>query len=203
MSDHDKVLIDIPPDIPPHRGFEHTIELEGGAKPVVTTLYHHPKKFKDEIERMIQELLEKGWIRPSSSPSASSVVLVKKDGTMRMCVDYCVLNKKTVKNRYPIPRIDELLDELHGAVYFSKIDLRSGYHQIRMREEDVEKTAFRCHYGHYEFLFMPFVLTNALATFQLCMNKLPICFLEKSFVCTSYLETSSVIGMDDSSVSFG
>ena len=142
--------MDIPPGIPPHRGFEHKIELELGAKPVITTLYHHPKKFKDEIERTIQELLEKGWIHPSSSLFVSSVVLVKKkDGTLRMCVDYHALNKRTIKNRYPIPRIDELLDELHGAVYFSKIDLRSKYHQIRMREKDVEKTAFCCHYGHY------------------------------------------------------
>ena len=119
--------MEISPGITPYRGFEHTVKLEAGVKPVITTPYRHPKKFKDEIEKTIQELLEKEWIRPSSSPFASSVVLVKKkDGTMR--VDYRVLNKKTIKYRYPIPWINELLDELHGAVYFSKINLHSGYH---------------------------------------------------------------------------
>ena len=124
---------DIPPRIPLDRGFEHIIELEEGAKPVITTPYCHPRHYKEEIEKTINELLDMGHIRPSSSPFAYSVVLVKKkDDTLRRCIDYRALNKRTIKNRYLIPRIDELLDELHGAVYFSKIDLRSGYHQIRV-----------------------------------------------------------------------
>jgi hypothetical protein len=105
--------------------------LEEGAKPMITPLYCHPRRFKDEIEKAIKELIAMGQIRPSNNPFASTVVLVlKKDGTMRMCIDYQALNKKTIKNRYPIPQIDELMDELHGAFFFSKIDLRFGYHQI-------------------------------------------------------------------------
>lgn len=118
-------------------------------KPVIITPYKNMKKFKDEIEKTINKLLEMGHIIPSSSPFASSFVLVKnKDGTMRICIEYHMLNNKTIKNQYPIPRIDKLIDELHGAVYFSKIDLRSRYHQIQVREEDIHKTTFICHYEH-------------------------------------------------------
>jgi hypothetical protein len=146
IDKHSKEFGPIPPGVPPDRGFVHIIELEEGEKPVITMPYRHPNKYKDEIEKAIKELLDMGHIRPSSSPFASSVVLVKKnDVTMCMCIEFSELNKKTIKNRYPIPRIDELLDELHGAVYFTKIDLRSGYHQIKMREEDNPKNDFRCH----------------------------------------------------------
>jgi hypothetical protein len=145
--------------------------LEEGVIIVITTPYMNPNKYKDEINKAIKELLYMGHIRPSSTPFTFSVVLVKKkDGTMCVCIDYRELNKKTIKNRYPIPRIDELLDEIHRVVYFTNIDLRFGYHQIKMREQDVPQTAFRCHYGHYEFLVMPFGITNAPTTFQYCMN---------------------------------
>ena len=125
LEKHQKVFEEIPPGLPHKRGLEHSIELEG-AKPVITTPYRHPHNYEEEIEKTIKELLEMGHIQPSCSPFASLVVLVKKkDGTIRMCINYRDLNKKTIKNRYPIPRIDELMDELHGARYFSKIDLRS------------------------------------------------------------------------------
>jgi hypothetical protein len=120
---------------PPDRGFEHTIELEEGGKPIITPPCHHPRRFNDEIEKAIKELLAMRHIRPSNNPFTCSVVLVlKKGGTMRMCIDYQKLNKKTIKNRYPIPHIDKLMDELHGAFFFSKIDLHFGYHQISIRE---------------------------------------------------------------------
>ena len=119
----------------------------------------------------LTELMHKGFIRPSVLPFGVPVLFVhKKEGTLRLCVDYRALNKATIKNRYPLPRIDELIDQLAGAKYFTKIDLYSGYHQIRIKEDDIPKTAFRTRYRYYEFLVLPFGLTNASATFMTLMN---------------------------------
>lgn len=127
----------------------------------------------DELKKQLEQLTESGFIRPSKSPFGAPILFVKKkDGSMRMCVDYRALNGITVKNSYPLPRVDELFDRLQGAKVFSKIDLRSGYHQIRIAPEDVPKTAFRTRYGHFEFLVLPFGLTNAPATFMPLMHQI-------------------------------
>jgi len=121
----------------------------------------------------LEELLEKQFIRPSVSPWGAPVLLVKKkDGSMRLCVDYRQLNKVTINNRYPLPRIDDFMDQLVGAEVFSKIDLRSGYHQIRVKAEDVSKIAFRTRYGHCEYSVMPFAMTNVPGVFMEYMNQI-------------------------------
>ena len=136
-----------------------------------------------ELKRQLEELLEKGYIRPSFSPWGSPVLFVrKKDGSLRLCIDYRKLNQVTIKNRYPLPRIDDLFDQLQSARVFSKIDLRSGYYQLRIRDSDIERTAFRTRYGHFEFLVMPFGLTNAPAAFMDLMHRVFHQFLDRFVV---------------------
>ncbi|GJU47974.1 putative reverse transcriptase domain-containing protein [Tanacetum coccineum] len=141
------------PGLPPAREIEFGIELIPGAEPISKAPYRMAPVELKELKEQLQEMLENGFIRPSVSPWGAPVLFVKKkDGSMRLCIDYRELNRITIRNRYPLPRIDDLFDQLQGAKYFSKIDLRSGYHQLRVREQDISKTAFRTRYGHYEFL---------------------------------------------------
>jgi hypothetical protein len=171
---------DLPSGLPPQRAIDHRIELEPGSLPVSRPVYRMSPTELDEVKRQLDELLSKGFIRPSVSPYGAPILFVKKkDGSMRMCIDYRALNKTTIKNSYSLPRIDDLLDQLHGATVFSKIDLRSGYHQIRVFEPDIPKTAFRTRYGHYEFTVLPFGLCNAPGTFQRLMNDVFRQYLDK------------------------
>ncbi|GJV67446.1 putative reverse transcriptase domain-containing protein [Tanacetum coccineum] len=174
--------------LPSTRQVEFQIDLVPGAAPIARAPYRlAPSKMK-ELSEQLKELSDKGFIRPSSSPWGAPVLFVKKkDGSFRMCIDYQELNKLTVKNRYPLPRIDDLFDQLRGSSVYSKIDLRSGYHQLRVREEDIPKIAFRTHYGHYEFQVMPFGLTNAPAVFMDLMNR----------VCKPYLDKFVIVFIDD------
>ncbi|GJV14179.1 putative reverse transcriptase domain-containing protein [Tanacetum coccineum] len=170
------------------RQVEFRIDLILGAAPVARAPYRLAPSEMKELSKQLQELLEKGFIRPSSSPWGAPVLFVKKkDGSFRICIDYRELNKLTIKNRYPLLRIDNLFDQLQGSSVYSKIDLRSGYHQLCIREEDIPITAFRTRYGHYEFQVMPFGLTNAPAVFMDLMNR----------VYKSYLDKFVIVFIDD------
>ena len=162
---------------------EFSIELEPGTAPISRRSYRMAPRELAEMKKQLKELMDKGFIRPSSSPWGCMAIFVKKkDGTLRMCVDYRPLNAVTVKNKYPLPRIETLFDQLAGAKVFSKIDLRSGYHQIKIRPQDIPKTAFSTRYGLYEYLVMSFGLTNAPAFFMYLMNSVFMPELDKFVV---------------------
>ncbi|GJW27302.1 putative reverse transcriptase domain-containing protein [Tanacetum coccineum] len=176
------------PGLPPVRQVEFQIDLIPGATPVARAPYRLAPSKMQELSDQLQELADRGFIQLSTSPWGAPVLFVKKkDGSFRMCIDYRELNKLTVKNRYPLPMIDDLFDQLQGSSVYSKIDLRSCYHQLRVRDEDIPKTAFRTRYRHYEFQVMPFCLTNAPAVFMDLMN----------CVCKPYLDKFVIVFIDD------
>ncbi|KAA0053259.1 pol protein [Cucumis melo var. makuwa] len=188
VRDYPDVFLEELPGLPPHRVIEFSIELEPGTVPISRAPYRMAPAELKELKVQLQELLDKGFIRPSVSPYGGPILFVKKkDGSMRLCIDYRELNKVTVKNKYPLPRIDDLFDQLKGATVFSKIDLRSGYHQLRIKDSHVPKTAFRSRYGHYEFIVMSFGLTNAPAVFMDLMNR----------VFREFLDTFVIVFIDD------
>ena len=174
--------------LPPKREVEFTIDLIPRTEPISIPPYRMAPAELRELKAQLEELLSKGFIRPSISPWGAPVLFVKKkDGSLRLCIDYRQLNRVTIRNQYSLPRIYELFDQLQGSRVYSKIHLRSGYHQLRVQESDVPKTIFRTRYGHYEFLVMPFGLTNAPAAFMDLMNR----------VFQSYLDRFAIVFIDD------
>jgi hypothetical protein len=182
------VFLEELPGIPPNRDIEFSIEILPGTAPISKTAYQMDVKDLIELKKQIEELLEKRFYSPQFVFMGSPVLFVnKKDGSRRMCVDYRSLNEVTIKNKYPLPRIEDLFDQMRGAKVFSKIDLRSGYHQLKIRTKDIPKTSFTTRYGLYEFLVMSFGLTNAPTYFMNLMNKV---FME-------YLDQFVVVFIDD------
>lgn len=171
VDEYKDVFKDDLPGLPPVRELEHVIDT-GNAKPIARPPFKMSPLELDELRRQLNELLKLGLIKPSASPWGAPMLFVKKkDGTMRMCIDYRALNKVTIRNQHPVPRIDECLERLQGATYFTSLDLKSGYHQIRIKEEDIPKTAFNTRYGQFSFLVLPFGLCNAPPSFQGLMNR--------------------------------
>jgi hypothetical protein len=169
--------------MPPDCEIEFVIELVPGTTPIFKRPYRMAANQLAELREQLHELLDKGYIRPNASPWGAPVIFVlKKDGRQRMCVDYCSLNEVTIKNKYPLPRIDDNFDQLKGACVFSKIDLGSGYHQLKIRASDIPKIAFITRYGLYEYMVMSFGLTNAPAYFMYLMNKIFMEYLDKFMV---------------------
>ena len=182
------VFLDELPGLPPQRVADFGIELHPGTSPISMTPHRMASVELQELRFQLQEPLDKGFIRPSTSPWGAPVLFAKKkDKTLRLCIDYRQLNRVTIKNRYPLPRIDDLFDQLRGARVYSKINLHTGYHQLRVRDTDIPKTAFRTHYGHYEFTVMPFGLTNVPAAFMDLMH----------MVFQPYLDQFVVVFVDD------
>jgi hypothetical protein len=168
----DVFVTELPADRKLRDDVPETIPLEPGTAPVWTHGYRYSPREVDEMQRQIKEGVQNGTVQPSTSPYGAPILfVVKKDGSLRMCVDYRRLNSKTIRNRYPLPRIEDLLDRLNGAQYFTTLDLKSGYHQIVLPPSDVPKTAFTTPFGHYEYKVLPMGLSNAPATFQSVMNK--------------------------------
>ena len=178
----------LPKSLPPRRGIDHEIELVPGAKPPAKNAYRMAPPELAELRKQLDELLNAGFIRPAKAPYGAPVLFQKKkDGTLRLCIDYRALNKVTVRNKYPLPIITDLFDQLNGARYFTKLDLRSGYYQVRIAQGDEPKTTCVTRYGAFEFLVMPFGLTNAPATFCTLMNQ----------VFHEYLDQFVVVYLDD------
>src|ERR1043165_2015170 len=183
VCDFSEVFPDEIPSAPPEREVEFSMDLVPGTRPISMAPYRMSASELAKLKSQLEDFLEKKFVRPSVSPWGAPVLLVKKkDGSMRLCVDYIQLNKVTIKNKYPLPRIDDLMDQLVGASVFSKIDLRSGYHQIKVKDEDIQKTAFRTRYGHYEYSVMPFGVTNAPGVFMEYMNGIFYPYLDRFVV---------------------